>query len=198
MEFIPEPKLKRMLMNKKELDFGDGAIGELKEEFRIYTKLIDIVGINRELKRFYLIELKSKKAGYYALEQILEYLELFEESLKSSPDYREYTVQCYLIARLCCSDMMMKHLYPKIKFINYENMKTQNPDDKKKWPDVLKTLKNQGRALFRTFNPPPIGTETLRCNLCNISNASIKRVSVKMTKNSPSLSMIMCDACAGE
>lgn len=198
MEFIPEPQLKQMLMNKKELDFGDGVIGELKEEFRIHTKLIDIVGINRDLKRFYLIELKSKKVGYYALEQILGYLELFEESLKNSPDYREYSVQCYLVARLCCSDMMMKHLYPKVKFINYENMETQNPDDKRIWPDVLKTLKNQGRALFRTFNPSSVEIKIPRCSICNRADAPLKRVDIKIGKNGPNISIIKCDDCAGE
>jgi hypothetical protein len=149
MEFIPEPKLKRMLMDKKELDFGDGIIRELKEEFRIYTKLIDIVGINRELKRFYIMELKSKRASYLALEQLLMYREMFEESLKHSNEYRDYSLQCYLIAGHCNQSQAVKYLNPHVKFVDYRKMIVEKA--RELWSHTADVLKTQGGALRYIF-----------------------------------------------
>lgn len=151
MNCIPEPKLKQMLMNKEELSFGDGEINERKEEFRIQHKLIDIVGINRDLKVFYLIELKSKGADTLALSQLLTYKHLFEESLRSSPEYKDYSVQCYLIASKTNQETMFEELWPKVKFVNYNTMIAKPKS--KLWPSQEKLLKIQGNALKYKFPP---------------------------------------------
>lgn len=151
MEYMPEPKVKDMLMKMGTLDFGDGEITDLKEEFRVQNKLIDIIGINRELGRFYIIEIKSKTANYLALEQLLMYREYFAAGMLHSPEYHRFEIQCYLIAGKCNQSMAIKYLNPRVRFIDYRTMQEAKhwQASKSSADDYL--FRCQGNALSRIF-----------------------------------------------
>ncbi|KKU53560.1 MAG: hypothetical protein UX75_C0036G0035 [Candidatus Moranbacteria bacterium GW2011_GWE2_47_10] len=149
MPMLAETVFKWKLMKNKYLDFGDGVISELKEEFRTINGKIDILGINRVLKRFYLIEVKMGKIHLPALEQTLNYLWQFEQSLNHSPEYKDYEVQCYLVGKSCGPTYTMRHLFPKVKFVDRASLMTDATHGLIEWESSKEHIRLNGVNLWR-------------------------------------------------
>ncbi len=151
MAIIEETKFKWELRKKKQLDFGDGIITDLQEEFKIMNGRIDFLGINKDLKKFYLIEVKMGKINLPALEQTLNYLWNFEKSLKYSPEYKDYDVQCYIMGKSCGPCCTMRHLFPKVKFVNRKTLKVEKSHGFIEWDSDKEQMIIDGVNLWRYF-----------------------------------------------
>jgi hypothetical protein len=145
-----EKELQEIMMEYGDLYIDGNSIYDLESEVQVGNGYVDIMGVNHEQKKFYILELKLNDIDAKALCQIIRYICDFKEVLVSS-DYSDYSIYGYLVGKSCKIPTEVKFLKDIVSYVEYKNLIELETYKYVTNGEYAKTLAGNGKLLSDLF-----------------------------------------------